>query len=491
MVLSDYVSILFVLIAIVIAWIPRLPTALFVDEAATYWMIKDGWLHSLYRSLQIPGQSSFYAILLSGWSSVWGTGELTLRMPSILAGAGVCVSLGVFSRLRRSPSLTFASGLVVLSPTFTFASTSARPYGLGLFLGVTSLVIAQFASERDSRALMHTSGAIAALSLYCHITFLAVMPALLVVALQSSRGIRAKKIAYRMALTATLCAVPVLLHHYMLDQSRISEVAVLDEMPTAITLIWYISSVPIVLVCLWLLSVKLCVSRAERMLRPGYAKDLVLGLVLCLSSKFLALLAAMTIDPTLLLPRYCALASVGEAIVAASLLSSIKRPIWRRSLSLACAVCLVLPWFRMSPPDTAWLSIARDTKEYIQAEKCDVFALVGFAESRHVGLLMREPERSFIRSPLDYYQLLPATLLPAQVESAEELEYMRSKVFPEVDRGECHVLLTWEPQIASPESRGPGALVAEMRRRVCVSQVERTSGLVTMSVWRCPLPNKA
>lgn len=486
--LREYATIFFLVFAIGVVWIPQLSTALFVDEAATHWMIKDGWRQALHRSLQKPGQSSLYAVLLSGWSFVCGTSEIALRIPSIIAGIGVCGCLLVLSRLRAALGMTIASGLVVLSPTFTFASTSARPYGLGLLLSVASLVVAQFAAERNSRALVYVSGAMAALSLYCHITFLAVIPVLLIVTLQSSCGIQAKENACRIALVVALCAVPVMLHHFMLEDSRISEIAVLEQMPSVAGLILYLSSVSIALVCVWLLTLKLCVSRRDTLLRPGYREPLVLGLALYLSSKLSGLLAAITINPTLLLPRYCVLASVGEALVAASLIAAIARPIWRRMFSVAFAVCFLLPWFGATTPDTAWLPVVTETRKYIQSEGCDVFALVGFAESRQVRLLIREPEHSFISSPLEYYQLLPATLLPAHAESMEELEYMHNKVFPVVGEKTCHVLLTWQATDPSPNSTGPGALMAEMRRRGCGRETERTAGLVTMSVWRCSPP---
>jgi mannosyltransferase len=479
------INILFALLAIITAWIPQLPTALFVDEAATHWMIRDGWYEALHRSLLIPGQSSLYAVLLSFWSRLFGTSEVALRIPSVIAGALVCVLLHIFSYLRRSPGIKLASALIILAPTFAFASTLARPYGLGLFFSVAAIVIAQFGMERSIRMLIYISGVVASLSIYCHITFLAVVPALLLVIFQSSHGIAAKKEAGRLLLTVALCAAPVLLHHFNLKESSIKEVAVIHEIPSAIAVFWYLNSVPIALVCGWLIAIKLCVSRKERMLNPGYGRDLSFGLVLYLSSKFLALVAAIAINPTLMLARYCALSTIGETIVAASLVTAIAQPLLRRVLTIIFAVSAILPWLFVTPPDTAWLPVVTETKRYVNSEGCDVFAEVGFAESRHVSLLTREPERSFIRAPLEYYHLLPATLLPIYAQSAEEREYLSHNAFSEIEKNSCHILLTWRPQDPALESTGHGAFMAEMQRRGCVKQAQRSAGLVTMSMWSC------
>jgi mannosyltransferase len=79
-------------------------------------------------------------VLIWGWSRMFGTGEVALRLPSALAGvATVAVAWGIGSELagrssigRRTSIVTAA--LVAVNPLFVWYSQEARAYGLFVFL---------------------------------------------------------------------------------------------------------------------------------------------------------------------------------------------------------------------------------------------------------------------------------------------------------------------------------------------------------------------
>ena len=156
------------------------------------------------------------------------------------------------------------------------------------------------------------------------------------------------------------------------------------------------------------------------------------------------------------------------------------------SLSAVAIVSMLLPYLMATPPDTAWRPIIERSHAITSRSSCTFFALVGFAESKRVELLTQEPTHSFIKSPLTYYRLEPAVLLPASTDSQEEHEYMAKMVYSKLSSSACNLILEWRIVDSAPTTMsGPQALANELTRRGCSTSAPLSAGLVTLTEWHC------
>ncbi|AMM33286.1 hypothetical protein SA2016_2620 [Sinomonas atrocyanea] len=159
----------FALVTLVPAfWVPSLWT----DEAATASAVRRSWPELFFMLGKVDVVHGLYYMLVKSLTDAVGVSELSLRAPSIAAGAAAAAALAVAGRRLGGPRAGLAAAAVlVLLPRFQFAATDARSYVLTV-LG-TSLCLAALAALRDSgrwraavgfgAALMVSTG----LSFYC------------------------------------------------------------------------------------------------------------------------------------------------------------------------------------------------------------------------------------------------------------------------------------------------------------------------------------
>jgi mannosyltransferase len=88
-------------------------------------------LHSVVRTENSP---PLWYLLVWGWSRVFGTGEVALRLPSALAGvATVPVAWGIGRELAGRRAAIVTAALVAVNPLFVWYSQEARVYALFVF----------------------------------------------------------------------------------------------------------------------------------------------------------------------------------------------------------------------------------------------------------------------------------------------------------------------------------------------------------------------
>ena len=79
-------------------------------------------------------------MLIWGWSRVFGTGMLALRLPSALAGiATVPVAWGIGQQLAGRRAAIATAALVATNPLFVWYSQEARAYGLFVFVAALAM----------------------------------------------------------------------------------------------------------------------------------------------------------------------------------------------------------------------------------------------------------------------------------------------------------------------------------------------------------------
>jgi 4-amino-4-deoxy-L-arabinose transferase-like glycosyltransferase len=105
-------------------------------------------VHTLHASLVATLRSvehrentpPLWYVLIWGWSRVFGTGMLALRMPSALAGmATVAVAWGIGQQLAGRRAAIATAALVATNPLFVWYSQEARAYGLFVLMAALAM----------------------------------------------------------------------------------------------------------------------------------------------------------------------------------------------------------------------------------------------------------------------------------------------------------------------------------------------------------------
>ncbi len=105
-------------------------------------------VHTLHASLAATLRSvehrentpPLWYVLIWGWSRIFGTGEVALRLPSALAGiATVAVAWGIGQQLAGRRAAIATAALVATNPLLVWYSQEARAYGLFVFLAALAI----------------------------------------------------------------------------------------------------------------------------------------------------------------------------------------------------------------------------------------------------------------------------------------------------------------------------------------------------------------
>lgn len=121
-------------------------SALWYDEAFSAWLAGLPRLDMLIDATSGDAHPPAYYVLLWLWKFPFGTSELSLRLPSLLAGMAVIIVTILLARAMGWPkkAALLAAGLVALAPQQIYYSSEARNYELvTLGLAVAALGLIQ------------------------------------------------------------------------------------------------------------------------------------------------------------------------------------------------------------------------------------------------------------------------------------------------------------------------------------------------------------
>lgn len=153
-------------------WIPPLQSSLWLDEAATFWTVKEGLWEAADRSLRYQGQSPAYYVIL--WLALWvgGTSEIVLRLPSLIAAVVATLLLYRLGTRLLDPEggLLTATAFVCLAGA-AGVPANARPYAIALMLAVGSTLALVRWLERPGTVAAGSYVVTAALTVYVHYLF--------------------------------------------------------------------------------------------------------------------------------------------------------------------------------------------------------------------------------------------------------------------------------------------------------------------------------
>lgn len=167
-------------LAAISAWFVAVRSPLWLDETASYWSISGGFRQIWARSIEINSFPAYFYIL---WltNAIFGSKEIVLRVPSILAMLGAVYLLYLAARELFDGDKEIAIITAVIfcvHPIVIFAAIDVRPYAFAA-LAINASILALVRLRRNnSNWLAAVFGLLAACIAYFHLLFTVILPAL-------------------------------------------------------------------------------------------------------------------------------------------------------------------------------------------------------------------------------------------------------------------------------------------------------------------------
>ncbi len=466
--------------ACALLWLPPLRSSLSIDEAGTFWVVKDGLGRAFSRSLEFQGQSPLYYAIDWLALKLLGHSEFALRAPSLLAAALTLIPVfKLAQRLFDRETALIATGCFAATTSVAFASADARPYALALlFASTATLYLVRWLDSGERKQhLLYV--AFAALTIYVHYLYAIVIVAHVVYVIARRRTTRATRrgIMLTPALLALACAP--LVPQFLALWRRSSSLAWTGE-PNLRQLVLALRA-PALLVVLglafvaaarlrdkalpWLLAPVLAVVLVAsiggvRILRseiaqalggpkvvaavlavaalatllvfakrygkrlnplPDVARDpdgLVLALAWSLTPPLLTFLVSLATPVKIFTPRYFFSATPGVVLLAAWAIRHAGLRLVRIAAALVVfATAATLMNFEHSPDD--WQSAVSRVNAIVMADDEPVLVSAGFVEANQVEWLTDPAKAAFTLSPIAFYPVR-GTVVPMPFDPVHE-----------------------------------------------------------------------
>lgn len=225
------------LAAAISVWLQVIRAPLFLDETGSYWQISRGLGQIWARQrLHFPA----YSFILWLWTRVFGTSEAAMRSLSVLAMAGAAYLLYRAAREMFNRELSLIAVLIFcIHPMIVIGAVLIRPYAFAVLATNAAIFALLRLREDDSTWMAALFGLLAALIVYFHYLFAAILPAFVACFFVLKRGAD-RKVVWRQfwiaAAVFTLAFLPVIPGvHYMVGTSGEH---VYDPAPVFADVIW-------------------------------------------------------------------------------------------------------------------------------------------------------------------------------------------------------------------------------------------------------------
>lgn len=391
-----------VLVAALGLWIPQLTSSLWADETVTHWIIKDGMSQTLERATEFEGESPLYFLILEVWERIFGSSEIALRIPSLLAVGGAAVLLWrLGKRLADTETGLLAALVFAASPGMTFAAGDARPYPIAVFglVAATFLLVrwADTGSGRDALGYV----ALTVLTLYFHyfaVTALVVHP--LYVWLRRDR-IELRRYGMMLLGVAALM-IPAIPHiASLMDRRETLQIAISVSATDYFEVL-----VPPLLVG----SIALGLVAARRSGRLGVEAPYISpgGPALCLGwwivPTTLLYLVTQVSSTTLFEPRFFFFALPGLALTAGLATRIVEPSKARRVVAVAVAIAAFWGFSSVTHSGDNWREAAAAERRLAAADTPVLFR-PNFIEAAQIDWLSRPGKREYLLSELSPYPM--------------------------------------------------------------------------------------
>jgi hypothetical protein len=412
---AQYAVYALILAVSISTWFIVIRAPLWLDETVSMFLIKGGWAGILSR--QVWPDAPAYSCLLWLWTKVMGTGELMLRISSVLPMLAAVYLLYRAARELFDQDVAVVVAIVFcLHPIIIFAAIDVRPYAFAaLAINATILTLVRL-RHNNSNWLAAVFGFLAASIVEFQLLFAAILPALAVCFIASKIGDRKTLwrqlgIALVVFTLAFLPAIPRL--QYMMHTSGTH---VFSEAPRLLQMISTITVRGLVIV----LVVFLLIAAAKRRLDLRKDSDRWTVLV-CVSLALVPLLIlfGLSVGTSIhvFVPRYRLVAVPGIALCWGLVVSWIDSRVLRLAfatalVAVAACVCFTAPSFHHHM--YSWKNALAFAEKNASADNASVLICSDIPEADH----MRMPEGTAIEEtgilpPLSYYKLtVPVAPLP-------------------------------------------------------------------------------
>jgi hypothetical protein len=395
-------------------WFIEIRAPLWLDETVSMFLIKGGWAGIMSR--HVWPDAPAYSCLLWLWTKMMGTGELMLRISSVLPMLAAVYLLYRAGRELFDQDVALISAVVFcLHPIIIFAAIDVRPYAFAaLVINATILALIHL-RHNNSNWLAALFGLLAAGIVEFQLLFAAILPALALCFVASKMGDRKTlwrqlSIAVIVFVLGFLPAIPRL--QYMMHTSGTH---VFSEAPRLLQLVSTITVRGLVIV----LVVFVLIAAARRSLDLGNADQWTVLLCTSLALVPLLILYGLSAGTSIhvFVPRYRLVAIPGIALcwglVASWINSRALRLLFCTALVMVAAcVCFTAASFHRHM--YSWKDALAFAEKNASVDNAPVLICSDIPEADH----MRMPEGAAIEEtgilpPLSYYKLtVPVAPLP-------------------------------------------------------------------------------
>jgi hypothetical protein len=415
---------------IAIAWYPRLSAGLSLDEAGTWWVVRDGWQHVIHRAVTVQGQSPLYYLLVKAVTALVGAQEIALRLPSVVSAAGSAILLFLLGRRWFGAAVGVVAVVFFLAfEPIIVAGATARPYSVAMLCWLGATVALDSWIERHDAATLTFHAVLTVVMVYLHYVFAPalVLHALLLWIRRRDLPPRLWRVLVGWTLAVALALIPVLPQLESLARRRQALTFVAPPSFAALAQAWCPPEFTVaVLLAFALLAIG--GSRRRQGSRPqGWQLTFVVAWMLLPPA--IAFGASHVAGTPLFFTRYYLVYAPGVALVAALPIARLGSRSWR-GIYLAgfAATILIARAMAGSDSDDGWRTGANWIRREDRDRICSLLAVTGFVESQDVDGLNDATVGAFIRSPLEYYGLGGGTALPLGLDSAARRAYAEAAV---------------------------------------------------------------
>ena len=377
-------------------WISPLGSSLWLDEAVSYWVVKDGLLGAVDRGLRYQWSPAYDVIL---WLAVGlgGAREIALRLPSLVGAAGATLLLYRLGLrlLDRETGLLAATAFACLIG-IGGVPANARPYAIALMLAVGSTLALVRWLDRPFAGSAGAYVVLAALTVYAHYLF-AIMLAVHVFHAVARRRVHGAPSAARLGLVlGALGALLLPLGPRFLSLVRRRE-----------TLSW--ANDPSLAGVLAVLALPLGLAGVLAW-RGSRGRGASVDRASCLLAVVWSILPPLTValvswltSARLFYPRYYLAWTPGLALLSGLAIRTLPGARSRSLIALGLVVLsiAVSPPYRRSRQD--WRAATQAVRSVTESADTPILVGAGLVESAQIDWLGHPERSSYLLAPLSFY----------------------------------------------------------------------------------------
>jgi hypothetical protein len=461
--LKNFLLLSLLFITILFTWYNYLKSGLFIDEAGSYWAATGTLSSTTYKSLSVHGQSPFYYILLNCWCHIFGFNEWGMRSLSIILGLlslfvifNICIKFYSLSNNLQIKNQAYNLSwlvifLLVTMKNFVFIGFFARPYSLVIFFFVASFFYFQewILTEKPIKLLLATL--FLTLTFYSHYLFLTLVGILILWLILSKSKPRSWLLYLLLAML--LLIISILPGAYQLHYlaKRIPQLTIILKTTNLSTLILILLDPIVVATFLFLIvnylsnlffnNYKINLNEINLIIKD---RILFISFIFFIFPPTIIYLVSLFLNTSLLLPRYYLFSIVGLAIFITTLLSLVKSPFKRFTFLVFLIVVQSTVLITTFNSEIYWNNDINFVKKINEKIDCNIFALVGFIESKKLSTLNFYYTYNFVASPLDFYGLKGFKLIPAELSRSEKKAWINQNLKNYIHNKRCQILVSWK-----------------------------------------------